>query len=917
MSIQPVTTDQVDCGGTVEYDVIVSGVSDLRGYSLYVQYDDAIVTSGAVSVGPEFEPQDCSSSIFPYLPVNGLLRVDAVLQGCSLNATTAKSVLRISFAPGTIKDTSALTITGASILRDSANNSIGFTPVAGSIANICNTAPVVTPATFGVDENSAPGTPVGTVLASDLDTVRPDTWTFAITAGNIGDVFAIDTNTGAITVAGALDFETTATYALTVDATDDDPNAPKTGSATITIDLNDVNEAPVLAAIGDKTVDELVELSFTATAGDVDAGATWSFSLDGAIQEPGMAITAGGAFTWTPTEAQGPGIYQVKIIVSDGSLTDDETINITVGEVNLAPVLDPVGDKTVDEEALLTFPAGASDADLPANTLTYSLDGPAQTLGMAITPEGVFTWTPSEEQGPFVYAATITVSDGVGGTDFETISITVNEVNVGPTVGDIPDQTVAEGTPFAAINLDDWVTDPDHADALLSWAATGMTALGVVISDRVATITAPVDWNGNETITFTATDPGSLFAANAATFTVTGVNDPPVLAQPADQTSTVLDSPTLQVSATDIDSGTLTYAATGLPDGLSIDGTGLISGTVSCGAVTSIVEVTVTDDGSPGLSDSKTFTWTINPIATPAVLAGLTATQVTTGNDADGTTKINVTWTVPTDTAAEVRLYRKAYDGYPLYNARGGTDVLPIDGHLDPGRNGRPIKAAYVDEPATRDFWYYTAVVANACGNQSAAAPLTGGTLNYHLGDVTDGGTAGAGNNVVNTGDISALGDRLRLSADRGDQRLPRHRPHHRLPRLESPDARQLPRLRGPHHHGHQLRRREQEPGRPRARRPQRVDGLRPRGGRQRPQADRQPVAQRRRQPQGHQHPPDLERRRGQADRLRARRSWSRRRTARACSCRRRPAPWTSRSSAPRTAASAAKACWPPSPSRC
>ncbi len=81
-------------------------------------------------------------------------------------------------------------------------------------------------------------------------------------------------------------------------------------------------------------------------------------------------------FTWTPTEAQGPGSYPVTVIVTDDgtpSLNDSETITVTVNEVNQAPVLNAIGDKLVDELTLLTFTATATDADLPANTLSYSL----------------------------------------------------------------------------------------------------------------------------------------------------------------------------------------------------------------------------------------------------------------------------------------------------------------------------------------------------------------------------------------------------------------------------------------------------------------------------------------------------------------------------------------------------------------
>src|SRR5690606_11985077 len=111
----------------------------------------------------------------------------------------------------------------------------------------------------------------------------------------------------------------------------------------------------------------------TATATDSDLPAnTLTYSL---VNAPvGATINAStGVFTWTPTEAQGPGIYTFDVMVSDGTLTDQEDITVTVNEINTAPVLATIGNKTVDEETLLTFTATATDVDVPANTLIYSL----------------------------------------------------------------------------------------------------------------------------------------------------------------------------------------------------------------------------------------------------------------------------------------------------------------------------------------------------------------------------------------------------------------------------------------------------------------------------------------------------------------------------------------------------------------
>ncbi|MFE2288694.1 putative Ig domain-containing protein [Streptomyces sp. NPDC059443] len=83
---------------------------------------------------------------------------------------------------------------------------------------------------------------------------------------------------------------------------------------------------------------------------------------------------------------------------------------------------------------------------------------------------------------------------------------------------------------------------------------------------------------------------------------------------PGNQTGTVGTAASLQINGSDSAAGqTLTYSATGLPAGLSISSTGLISGTPTT-AGTSSVTVTATD--TTGASGSTTFTWTENGVVT-------------------------------------------------------------------------------------------------------------------------------------------------------------------------------------------------------------------------------------------------------------------------------------------------------------
>ena len=204
---------------------------------------------------------------------------------------------------------------------------------------------------------------------------------------------------------------------------------------------------PVLAVIGNKTVNEGNCLTFTATA-LAPNGNPVTFFLTG--QPPvGATITTGGQFNWCPTEAQGPGVYAVTVTVVDNvtQFADTETIQVTVNEVNLAPVLTAIGNKTVNAGNTLAFTATATDADLPANTLTFSLD-PGAPVGAAITAGGNFTWTPTQSQAIGNYLITIRVTDnGVPAlSDAKSFAVYVPQGEIGPPIVTNPgNKTVNEG----------------------------------------------------------------------------------------------------------------------------------------------------------------------------------------------------------------------------------------------------------------------------------------------------------------------------------------------------------------------------------------------------------------------------------------------------------------------------------------
>ncbi|HRT92205.1 MAG TPA: C25 family cysteine peptidase, partial [Anaerolineaceae bacterium] len=171
---------------------------------------------------------------------------------------------------------------------------------------------------------------------------------------------------------------------------------------------------------------------------------------------------------------------------------------------------------------------GVTVDDALGHTALSGVDG--TYLFEDLTPE-VYTLTPSLEGYAFVPGSrqvTLSAVD-VPGMNFSADKLGVNDP---PLVLDIPDQQIVEGETFTTINLDDYVVDVDNPVEEIEWTFTGNTDLNVNITNRVATITLPhADWFGSEVITFRATDSDGLYGEDAVTFTVTPVNDAPVMVE--------------------------------------------------------------------------------------------------------------------------------------------------------------------------------------------------------------------------------------------------------------------------------------------------------------------------------------------------------------------------------------------------
>jgi hypothetical protein len=130
---------------------------------------------------------------------------------------------------------------------------------------------------------------------------------------------------------------------------------------------------------------------------------------------------------------------------------------------------------------------------------------------------------------------------------------TLASLNARPVLSNIPDQSVNEGNAFSKIYLDNFVTDSDDPDADITWyiSPENPQFLNVNIdANRIATVTVKNNnWNGSESITFIAADKGRIvpslrrYASDQVTFTVTPVNDPPVILSQKQSFSILEDTP--------------------------------------------------------------------------------------------------------------------------------------------------------------------------------------------------------------------------------------------------------------------------------------------------------------------------------------------------------------------------------------
>ena len=164
------------------------------------------------------------------------------------------------------------------------------------------------------------------------------------------------------------------------------------------------------------------------------------FPTEGDALPEGLQFdTESGVLTWTPSEAQGPGLYALRLcgFLVDGLSVvgcDETLLTLCVLETPSRPQLGPLVDITVDEGQIAAFTVTVTRAEeMPPypTTTRLRLEGALPSNAVFNAETGVFTWQTDEPDGPGDYLITVIAEDADDPSVFSTAQVTirVNEVN--------------------------------------------------------------------------------------------------------------------------------------------------------------------------------------------------------------------------------------------------------------------------------------------------------------------------------------------------------------------------------------------------------------------------------------------------------------------------------------------------------
>ncbi|MBL4682767.1 MAG: cadherin domain-containing protein [Pseudomonadales bacterium] len=315
-----------------------------------------------------------------------------------------------------------------------------------SVTDLNDTAPIFTSsATSNVNEGQ---TSVLTVIATDPDTTGTGP-VYSITGGADLARFSIGGADGVLIFNAAQDFESPTdggsnnVYDLEVSAFDGTNTTVQSIAVTI-VDINDND--PVITSANSATVNENDTTVLTVTSTDADGvGPAPVYAMAGGDDAGDFTIgSADGVLIFNPapdfdnpTDAGSNNVYVFNISVFDGVATVQQTITVTVQDLNdSAPVITSANTVSVNEKDTSVMTVTATDADSVGPALVYAISGGLDSARFTIgSSSGSLTFTittdfeaPVDNGIDNVYDVDVSVFDGET-TVVQSIVVTILNVN--------------------------------------------------------------------------------------------------------------------------------------------------------------------------------------------------------------------------------------------------------------------------------------------------------------------------------------------------------------------------------------------------------------------------------------------------------------------------------------------------------
>ena len=332
-------------------------------------------------------------------------------------------------------------------------------------------------------ENSD-GAIVGTLSITDPDFTSNVTYTLT---GDDSDFFELVNNQLKLKDGNSADFETKATYNLTITADDDEANS---ASLDYTINVTNVNEQPTSITLGSTSFNEnsLSETIGVVSTADVDSTDSHTYELSGADAESFEIVSSSLKLKDSiSANYEVKNSYAITITSTDsGGLTASEDFSLTVNDINDAPSAIEVSNLQTDENSIgaLLDSIVITDEDAASETYSYEISG--------------------DDADSFeVVEGQLKVKSGVS-LDYETkasYSITL-------TATDSTNLSISKDLTITATNLND--NDPIFTSA---------SSFNLVENQNfVGTVTATdADGNSNLTYSISGGDDASLFSIDSST----------------------------------------------------------------------------------------------------------------------------------------------------------------------------------------------------------------------------------------------------------------------------------------------------------------------------------------------------------------------------------------------------------------